>query len=138
LNVTVIFFDLDGFKQVNDTHGHICGSKVLAEMAKTIMSVIRKVDIACRYGGDEFVIVLPQTSKYHGSIVAEKLRNVIKEHTFLKEEGFNVRLTASFGVAALPDDAKNKVELIQLADKAMYSIKNLNKDGVAITQKEDK
>lgn len=137
-NIAMIFFDMDGFKEINDVHGHLCGSKVLTEVARVINSTLRKVDMACRYGGDEFVIVLPQTSKEQAFIAAEKLRNMIKDFTFLKEEGINTHLTASFGVAALPEDANDKLELIHLADKAMYSVKNANKDGVALAQKENK
>ncbi len=134
-NIAMIFFDLDGFKEINDVHGHLCGSKVLVEVARVINSILRKVDMACRYGGDEFVIVLPQTSKEQAFVAAEKLRSMIKEFAFLKEEGINAHLTASFGVASLPEDADDKLELIHLADQAMYSVKNSNKDGVAMAQK---
>lgn len=129
-SVAMIFIDLDKFKDVNDAYGHLNGSKLLAEVAEIISGGLRKVDIACRYGGDEFAIVMPQTSKSQASQTAEKLRLAISEHVFLKEDGLNLRLTASFGVASLPDDAKNKDELIHMADKAMYRVKNSSKNAV--------
>lgn len=129
--ISLIFLDLDYFKEVNDKHGHLCGSKLLKEVAQLILGMIRNVDMACRYGGDEFLIMMPGTTKKNAAIVAEKLRIAMKEAVFLKEEGVNARLTGSFGVAAYPLDADNKDDLIHLADTAMYSVKNRTKDGVA-------
>ncbi len=129
-DIAMIFLDLDKFKDVNDTHGHLNGSKLLTEVAKLIAGGLRKVDIACRYGGDEFVIVMPQTSKKQAYHAAEKLRANIHENVFLKDEGLNLRMAASFGVASLPDDAKDALELIQLADKAMYRAKNKSRNAV--------
>ncbi|MBI5875096.1 MAG: GGDEF domain-containing protein [Deltaproteobacteria bacterium] len=129
-DIAMIFLDLDKFKDVNDTHGHLNGSKLLTEVAKLIAGGLRKVDIACRYGGDEFVIVMPQTSKKQAYHMAEKLRLSIYENVFLKDEGLNLRMAGSFGVASLPDDAKDASELIQLADKAMYRAKNKSRNAV--------
>jgi diguanylate cyclase (GGDEF)-like protein len=129
-HVAMIFIDLDRFKNVNDTYGHLNGSKLLAEAAKIISSGLRKVDMACRYGGDEFLIVMPQVSKKQAYQAAEKLRASISKHRFLKEEGLNLHITASFGVASMPDDAKDATELIQLADQAMYRVKNRARDAV--------
>ena len=129
-HVAMIFIDLDRFKNVNDTYGHLNGSKLLAEAAKIISSGLRKVDMACRYGGDEFLIVMPQVSKKQAYQAAEKLRASINKHAFLKEDGLNLHITASFGVAAIPDDAKDATELIQLADQAMYRVKNKARDAV--------
>lgn len=128
--IAMIFLDLDKFKEVNDTYGHLNGSKLLAEVAKLISRGLRKVDMACRYGGDEFVIVMPQTSKKQAYQAAEKLRANISENIFLKDDGLNLRMAASFGVASLPDDAKDASELIQLADKAMYRAKNRSRNAV--------
>jgi len=131
-NIAMIFFDIDGFKRVNDTYGHLCGSKVLVEVARLIMSILRKTDMACRYGGDEFIIIMPQASKTQAYILAEKIRGLINNHRFLKEEGINIQLTASFGVASIPEDAADKNELIHLADQAMYQIKADTKNGVGL------
>jgi diguanylate cyclase (GGDEF)-like protein len=131
-NLSMIFLDLDYFKDINDKHGHICGSKLLAEIAHLIRGTVRSVDVACRYGGDEFVVVMPETSKKNARIVAEKLRDAFKNNSFLKEENIFCTMTASFGVAAYPEDAKDKLELIHLADQAMYKVKNRSRDGVEL------
>jgi diguanylate cyclase (GGDEF)-like protein len=129
--LSMIFLDLDYFKEVNDVHGHLLGSKLLKETAQLLASMLRTVDMACRYGGDEFIILMPETSKKSAARVAEKLRASIKETAFLVDEGVNIHLTASFGVASFPEDADSKEELIHKADHAMYSVKNRTRDGVA-------
>ncbi len=128
--LSMIFLDLDYFKLINDNYGHICGSKVLAETADLISENVRSIDVCCRYGGDEFVVVMPETTKENAVFVAEKLRNAFKEHRFLKSEGVSTSMTASFGVASYPVDAKDKLDLIHLADQAMYRVKNRSRDGV--------
>jgi len=130
-SLSMIFMDLDYFKDVNDRYGHICGSKLLLEVAQLIVKNIRSADIVCRYGGDEFVVLMPETSKDKAFRAAEKIKKVIKETEFLKAEGVNYRITASIGVASFPGDAHDKLELIQMADKAMYTVKNRSRDGVA-------
>ncbi len=95
-----------------------------------LKSKIRKVDFAARYGGDEFVVILPEASKDAAVKAAERLRDAIERNTFLKEMGLNVHFTASFGVAAFPDDAQTKVDLIRLADERMYKVKNSTRNRV--------
>lgn len=129
--IAVIFFDLDHFKQVNDLNDHLAGTKVLREVGDIVLATIRKVDVAVRYGGDEFLVVLPETPKESAVQAAERLRAAIGRSTFLKEEGINMRITASFGVASFPEDARDKAELIRKADLAMYSVKRAGRDGVA-------
>ena len=128
---SLIFIDLDYFKRVNDTHGHLAGSKLLAEIGQALKARCRLADFTFRYGGDEFVLVLPQTSKENACSVARRLHRMIRETTWLREEGLNVRDTASFGVASYPGDAKTKSELLHLADEAMYLVKNTTRDDVA-------
>lgn len=129
--ISMIFLDLDFFKLINDHHGHIHGSKLLNETAQLIVSLIRNVDMACRYGGDEFIVLMPETSKKNAVVAAEKIRKALKGHLFLADEGLNLRITASFGVASFPTDASDKDGLIHMADNAMYRVKNATKDGVA-------
>jgi diguanylate cyclase (GGDEF)-like protein len=128
--LSLVFFDLDFFKDVNDTYGHLAGSSVLTEMGNVIRSHIRKADMAARYGGDEFVIVLPNTNKAGAFTMASNLRRVVKDRHFLLDEGYRIRITASFGVAAYPADAQTKLALIRLADKAMYDVKDSSRDAV--------
>ena len=128
---SILFIDLDFFKKVNDTHGHLMGSKLLAEVGQFIKLHCRLIDYAFRYGGDEFVVLLPQTSKENACVVARRLHRQIRDIVWLKSEGLNVQITASMGVAAFPTDAKTKGDLMHLADEAMYTVKNSTRDGVA-------
>ena len=128
--VCMIFFDLDRFKRVVDTHGHLLGSKVLREVGSLLRKVVRSEDIPVRYGGDEFVILTPRTGKEEAIAFAHHIREQIKSNLFLSEEGLNLRITASYGVASYPGDAKNKSELLRLADAAMYRIKDTTRDSV--------
>ncbi|HWV37733.1 MAG TPA: sensor domain-containing diguanylate cyclase [Vulgatibacter sp.] len=129
--VSVIFFDLDRFKEVNDTHGHQAGSAILRECGELLLSTLRVADVAVRYGGDEFVCVLPETSPDQAILCAERLRRLLEERTFLAEEGRAIRLTASFGVACFPDHGKTAKDLLEEADKAMYTAKEANRNTVA-------
>jgi diguanylate cyclase (GGDEF)-like protein len=128
---SLVFLDLDHFKAVNDTHGHLAGSKLLAEIGQVLRSNCRLIDFAFRYGGDEFVILLPQTSKDSACVVARRLHRMIKETEWLNSEGLHVHITTSAGVASYPTDARTKAELLHLADEAMYLVKNSTRDSVA-------
>ncbi len=128
---SIVFIDLDHFKQVNDTHGHLVGSRLLAEMGEALKTNCRLIDFAFRYGGDEFVILLPQTSKENATNVARRLHKLIRETVWLKNEGLNIKITPSVGLAAYPVDSKSKEGLLHLADEAMYLVKNTNRDNVA-------
>lgn len=128
---SVVFIDLDHFKNVNDTHGHLVGSKLLAEVGQMVKSACRRIDFAFRYGGDEFVIVLPQATKENAYVVAKRLHRMIGETSWLASEGLDIHFTASLGVASYPSDANTKVELLRLADEAMYLVKNTSRNGVA-------
>ena len=128
---SIVFIDLDHFKQVNDTHGHLVGSRLLAEMGEALKTNCRLIDFAFRYGGDEFVILLPQTSKDNAINVARRLHRLIRETVWLKEDGLNITVTPSVGLAAYPADSKTKEGLLHLADEAMYLVKNTNRDNVA-------
>ena len=119
--VSVVFLDLDGFKQVNDTRGHAAGSAVLKQVADVLLAVVRNTDRSIRYGGDEFVVVMPETSKHGAMALAERIRQTAAERAFdAQDGGAPIRLTASLGVATYPDDASNASELLETADRAMY------------------
>jgi diguanylate cyclase (GGDEF)-like protein len=127
---SLIFMDLDNFKEVNDKFGHLIGSRLLIETSLLLKKNLRTIDVITRYGGDEFVMILPQTTHDGCFQVAERLRQVIEKTVFLKNQGHTIRLTASFGVASFPDIAKNREELIHLADRAMYRGKFSSKNTV--------
>jgi diguanylate cyclase (GGDEF)-like protein len=119
-SVTVIFIDLDLFKAVNDRFGHLVGSRVLNEVGKLLKMSVRDVDLVIRYGGDEYTVILVETSASGAGIVAERIRSAIESHHFLAEEGYDIGLTACLGYASYPDDTKSKQELLDVADQAMY------------------
>jgi diguanylate cyclase (GGDEF)-like protein len=127
-SVSALFLDLDDFKRVNDAHGHLAGSHVLMEMAAVILSSIRDTDAVARYGGDEFVIVLPDTAVELAGTVAERIREKIAHHFFHAGRNLKLSLTASFGVASFPEHASSPQQLIACADTAMYEAKAANKN----------
>ena len=129
---SLIFMDLDHFKEVNDTYGHLRGSKLLREIAELLRANLRLVDFAFRYGGDEFVVLLPQTGREGASIVARRIYQRLNEARFLTDENLSLHVTASIGLASYPTDAKTKAELIRLSDEAMYLVKNTCRNNVAI------
>jgi len=119
-HLAVLFVDLDFFKRVNDTHGHLVGSRVLREMADLLKKSTREVDVVIRYGGDEYTIILVETSAETAGIVAERIRAQVESHVFLASEGYAIRLTCSIGYACYPEDSISKQELLDMADQAMY------------------
>jgi diguanylate cyclase (GGDEF)-like protein len=127
--LSLLFVDLDRFKPINDQYGHLRGSRTLREVGFLIRAGVRETDIPARYGGDEFVVILPQTDAEPAKVLAEKLRRLIEGHTFLQEEGINARLGVSLGLGTYPTEADSKEALIRLADKRMYEDKELRKAG---------
>jgi len=129
---SVVFLDLDRFKMVNDTHGHLIGSKLLFEIGNTIKGRLRLIDYAFRYGGDEFVVLLPQTGKAAAVTVARRMLDILRATTFHLGDGVDINIRASMGVASFPDDAHNAHDLIRQADEMMYSVKNTTRDAIAV------
>jgi diguanylate cyclase (GGDEF)-like protein len=128
--LSLLFIDLDGFKGINDTHGHLSGSRALVEAAAVIHGSARETDVVARFGGDEFALVLPDTPCKGAFEVGRRIRERIAAHTFLAGLGCGIRLTASVGVATLPCMAATADELLQAADKAMYAVKAAGKNGI--------
>jgi diguanylate cyclase (GGDEF)-like protein/PAS domain S-box-containing protein len=130
---SLIFMDMDNFKHVVDTYGHLNGSRALQEVAATIMSMLAEPAFGVAYGGDEFVVVLPGSGK---SQAVEKTREIqarMRETTYLEGQGHSVRLNASFGVATFPEDAGDRTALLALADKAMFAIKKRGKNAIGVS-----
>ena len=122
--------DLDHFKTVNDTRGHAVGSQVLKEVAEVLWTVVRNTDRPVRYGGDEFVIIMPETDKDGAHILGDRIRQTIATKAFAVHNGVTARITASMGVATFPDDAKNSNDLLGAADRAMYAGKAAGRNAI--------
>jgi diguanylate cyclase (GGDEF)-like protein len=136
--LSLLFIDLDGFKSINDRHGHLCGSRALVEAAAVIKGSARETDVVARFGGDEFALILPDTGQDGALAVGERIRQRIAAHGFLADDGLDIHLTASVGVATLPDAASSPDTLIRAADKAMYAVKQSGKNGIqAVTAPAD-
>ena len=132
--VALLFLDLDGFKQVNDNHGHMAGSRTLAEVGEVLRCNVRDIDVVARYGGDEFTIVLAETGTPGALSMAERIRRRIEEHEFLRGMGLAVHISASIGVACFPDHAHGPDALLAAADAAMYRVKYSGKNGVQLAR----
>lgn len=128
---SLIFIDLDFFKRVNDEHGHLVGTELLVEVANLLKHCMRSVDAIFRYGGDEFVVLLPQTGKAAAVEAAERLRHAMRETRFLRQRGFNLSVSASFGVSTYPEDGDTAESVLNAADSRMYAVKHTTRDGIA-------
>jgi diguanylate cyclase (GGDEF)-like protein len=130
---TLVFLDLDHFKRVNDQYGHIVGSKLLAEVGACLRESLRLVDAAFRYGGDEFAILLPQTSRDAGLRVTRRIAKLLRERQWLGGEHSRVKLRASIGLSSYPADGTTSQELVQHADDMMYTVKQAGRDNIAVS-----
>src|ERR1039457_904440 len=127
-HLAVLFLDMDSFKQVNDTHGHLVGSRVMKEMGSLMKQSVRDVDVVIRYGGDEYTAILVETPPEMAQVVAERIRSMVASHVFLAEDGYNIQLTCSIGYSCCPEDTVSKEELLEMADQAMYAGKGNGKN----------
>lgn len=127
---SLIFFDIDNFKRVVDSHGHLNGSRALAEVAAVLKSCIADPSYGVAYGGDEFVAVLPGHGKPQAVQKAQEIRARLLRTIFLVDVQKGVRLQASFGVSTYPDDAENITAILAQADQAMFNVKNKGKNAV--------
>jgi diguanylate cyclase (GGDEF)-like protein len=132
LPVALILLDLDDFKSINDRFGHLAGDSVLRGVGTTLRQLIREIDTAARYGGEEYAVILPGTSVEGAARLAERIRVAVGERPIVAGER-SIGVTASFGVAAMPEDGTTQVELIAAADSALYRAKNGGKNRVAVS-----
>jgi diguanylate cyclase (GGDEF)-like protein len=130
--LSLVFFDLDHFKRVVDTHGHLLGAKVLREVAQTIHEQLDEDDRVVRYGGDEFVVILPRQNKERALEKVQRMRRALLSTPFLEKEKINVHVTASFGLATFPHDATDKRELLAAADDCLFRSKADGKNRISV------
>jgi two-component system cell cycle response regulator len=128
--LSLVFFDVDNFKEVVDTYGHQMGSKTLRELAQAVNRVLDPEDRIVRYGGDEFVVVLPGQDKMDAALKVEAMREAISETEFLDKEQLFVHVTASFGMATFPHDAKDEEGLLAAADECLFESKRQGKNRI--------
>ena len=127
---SIVFLDLDHFKSINDTYGHLVGSGLLSKIGDTILESIDKKDTAVRYGGDEFVIIMTESGREEALKKTQKIHKKMNETLYYQKENFNIKVTASFGLATFPDDANDKEQIIKMADNAMYNVKKKGRNQI--------
>ena len=131
LQIGVLMIDVDDFKTINDTLGHLQGDKVLQKLGFLLTNSVRRADVAARYGGDEFVIIATQSAKEDAYELAKRLRRLIEQSNFF--EGSGRKITVSIGVSNYPTDAEEKTKLVEIADKMLYEAKRLGKNRVCLS-----
>lgn len=132
--LSLIFIDLDHMKQVDDSYGHLMGGQALKEVADRIAQLVQIPDMASRYGGDEYVVVLPRKGPQKAVELAEGIRKSLEGKPFLTGQGLSCRITASIGIASYPDHGRTADQLLSQADKAMYRVKDSGKNRVQLAQ----
>lgn len=135
-DTTLVFFDLDNFKEINDNHGHLIGDEALKQVGKIILDSKRKEDMACRFGGDEFLILLPETNKFKALRVSRKIHEQINNIILSGHQEQPVQVTCSGGLASFPLDSNTAKELMDCADRALYQAKSRGKHQLILFSKE--
>jgi diguanylate cyclase (GGDEF)-like protein len=131
--LTMLMLDLDHFKDVNDAYGHMLGDLVLARVGGILRRAVRDADAACRYGGEEFVVILPETERVGGFVVAERIRRRVEDaFRARKTGGHDVPMTVSTGLASFPEDAAHAAEIVSRSDEALYIAKRAGRNRVCV------
>ena len=134
---SLIFFDIDDFKSVVDAHGHLLGAKTLKEIAEAVHGCLETYDRIVRYGGDEFVVILPRQTKQEAIQKAIQIKEAVAQTRYLMKEGIDLTVTASFGVATFPEDAKDKRSLLAQADQCLFESKDHGKNRIKVFGQDD-
>jgi diguanylate cyclase (GGDEF)-like protein len=129
--MSLVFFDMDDFKTVVDTHGHLIGAEVLREVAEVVNQNLDTQDRIIRYGGDEFVVILPNQGRSRALSKAERMKEAISSALFIFEGNIQIKVTASFGLAVFPDDAKDRKQLLLEADQCLFQSKQEGKNRIS-------
>jgi diguanylate cyclase (GGDEF)-like protein len=129
---SLVFLDLDNFKNVVDQHGHLRGAEVLSEVAWVIHGELGPDDSLVRYGGDEFIILMPRRSQAEALEITRRLRRTLNATVFLQDEGLRIELTASYGIATMPEDAQDRETLLLIADQALFGSKHRGRDRIML------
>jgi len=129
---SLVFMDIDFFKLVNDNYGHLVGSRLLYEVGQLLKFNLRTIDWGLRYGGDEFILILPRSGKKEGLLVCQRMRQTLNDKVFFEKEGIDIKIHASWGLATFPDDARDKEGIIKQADQSMYLVKKSGRNGIAV------
>jgi len=132
LELSLLLLDLDYFKQINDLHGHRFGDQVLRVVGAVLKKAVRDSDVACRFGGEEFAVILPETNRIGAFSLAERVREHVRRAFERPFEGLRVELSVSGGVAEFPNDGEDAEELIDRADRALYLAKNSGRDRIVL------
>lgn len=130
LDLTILFFDLDDFKNINDSFGHQAGDEVLKKVAQIMLGEKRSEDVAARYGGEEMIMILPETDKFSALVLGERIREKVEKAVF-RFKGKKAKLTISGGLASFPLNATEAEELIKCADSALYRAKGSGKNNIS-------
>jgi len=130
--VSLLMMDIDNFKHVNDTYGHLVGDRVLKEIAVTIKNTVRNIDVPARYGGEEFTVILPETAAKDATVIAERLRKNIAAIEIPLDDKVVLRTSISIGISEFPSSATDSEELISTADQALYKAKNDGKNCIYV------
>lgn len=129
---SVVFFDLDNLKQINEVHGHLIGTEILKEVSELLSDGIRLIDLVARFGGDEFVIVLLNAEAGNAIEVCKRLKNKMNSHSFLTDKGLDIKISGCFGISQFPIHGGTVDDLIRKSDLAMYEVKKQGKNGINV------
>jgi diguanylate cyclase (GGDEF)-like protein len=128
----ILFIDIDHFKNVNDGHGHMIGTQLLVDLGDVLKNVLRDTDFIYRYGGDEFVVIVPEVSNEMMKMIGERILHSIRDNVFKVDNAKTFKLSASIGIARFPDDAKKREDILAMADQMMYKAKKSGRGKVCM------